>query len=199
WQLEIDAVMTRWRSAGVDIQLPTTALEVQPGGRRMLAGIGAQALTVVVADRACAGAGGRLPYPHSVSVTAGGRAHAGCGGDPASLLQGRDWVVHEIDGQAIGERARPTLSFGRDGRVVGNASCNRYDTGYRLGSAGLVVDKPADALAACAPALMVQEAAFLAALRGVHGFEIGADGSLALTAAEGRRIVARPGSRPDRQ
>lgn len=191
WQLDIGARETRFSADGVALRVPTTALDPQPGGRRLLAGTAEQGLSVFIADRACSSGPAGLPHPHTVSVNAGGRVYSGCGGDPASLLQGGPWTVQTVGGVASELRPRATLEFGSNGRLSGSAGCNPYDTAYRLSATGLVIDKPADSLRACAPALMAQEARFLDGLRSVQRFEMLADGSLVLLAGDGRRIVAR--------
>ena len=45
---------------------------------------------------------------------------------PADLA-GSDWQVRQIGGRAVLEETSPTLRFESDGRVVGDAGCNRYN------------------------------------------------------------------------
>lgn len=115
----------------------------------------------------------------------------GCGGDPAALLQGGEWVVEDLRGGGIVDRSRITLNFGTDGRVGGAASCNRYTAAYALSGEGLTISKAAATMMACAPALMQQERLFLDLLAQVRHFTLDATGALVLHAADGRTISAR--------
>jgi heat shock protein HslJ len=121
-----------------------------------------------------------MPHPHAVEVVVDGAKLAGCGGDPATLLQGREGVVEDIAGKGIADRSRATLNFGPDGRVSGRSSCNNFTGQYKLTGEGLTVSNTAGTMMACPPALMEQESAFLAVLRNVRRFEVRADGALIL-------------------
>jgi len=147
-------------------------------------------LTAVVLDRRCTDTMTGMPHPKSVTVAYQGKVFEGCGGDPAALLQGGDWVVEEIARGGIIDRSRVTLLFGADGRVSGRASCNSYTGAYELTGEGLRIGKAATTTMACAPPLMEQERRFLEALAAVRGFEIAPDGALVLVSADGQRIIA---------
>jgi heat shock protein HslJ/uncharacterized lipoprotein YbaY len=137
-------------------------------------------VTVTVFERACRDTMSGMPHPHAVEVVVDGAKLAGCGGDPATLLQGREWVVEDIAGKGIADRSRATLNFGPDGRVSGRSSCNNFTGQYKLTGEGLTVSNTAGTMMACPPALMEQESAFLAVLRNVRRFEVRADGALIL-------------------
>ena len=38
-----------------------------------------------------------MPHPSTVVVLFGGKELRGCGGDPAALLQGAEWLLEHID------------------------------------------------------------------------------------------------------
>lgn len=124
---------------------------------------------------------------------------AGCDAQQAALT-GSSWRVVEVwyeaqNGlQPVTGRA-PTVAFGADGRISGTGGCNSFSGTYRAGGDTLATSGMASTEMYCYPpgaptsgqsAAMVQETAFLAALRsaGRYGF----DGSrLQLRAAD--RVV----------
>jgi heat shock protein HslJ len=148
-------------------------------------------LTVTIFDRRCRDSMTGMPHPNAVAVVLDGRELAGCGGDPATLLQGAEWIVTDVAGKAVAGGARPTLNFGRDGRVYGRGSCNSYTAEYALTGEGLTIAKAAGTMMACETALMQQDSLFLGVLRDVRGFDVRDDGALVLRAGDGRTIVAR--------
>ncbi|MCM5571227.1 META domain-containing protein [Burkholderiaceae bacterium FT117] len=196
WRLEIYGPGLRFETADGDVRVFRRAGEpVLAAGKTTWTVQAADGpLTATAADLRCADTMTGMPYPKSVRIEYRGKVFVGCGGEPASLLQGAEWVVEDIGGGGVVDGSRVTLRFGDDGRVAGRASCNRYTGGYELSGEGLVVgSKMAVTKMACAPALMQQEQRFLGLLAQVRRFEIGADGALVLVAADGRRIVARRG------
>lgn len=106
-------------------------------------------------------------------------------------LVGADWRVEDIAGGGIIDRARVTIRFSTDGRMSGNASCNRYTATYSAKGRRLVIGPPSTTRMACPPALMDQERRFLRMLATVAGFDIDQTGTLVLRAADGSRIIAR--------
>ena len=110
---------------------------------------------------------------------------------PRPSLQGESWVAEAIDGTALADRSRVTLTFGADGRLTGTASCNKYSATYALTGEGLTIGKAAATRKACPPALMTQEQAVMSLLEAVERFEIAEDSSLVPHAAAGRTLRAR--------
>ena len=151
----------------------------------------AEELIVTIEHKPCADDATGMPYPDRVSVALGDRAFNGCGGEPASLLTGGEWVVEDIDNGGVIDSSRATLNFGEDGRVSGRGSCNTYSAPYTLTGEGLSFGNAAATLKACAPALMMQEQRFFDALSSVVRFEIDETGALILFAPDGRRLLAR--------
>jgi heat shock protein HslJ/uncharacterized lipoprotein YbaY/membrane-bound inhibitor of C-type lysozyme len=147
--------------------------------------------TITVLDRPCADTMSGMFYPLSVTVERPEGVLSGCGGEPASLLAGPEWVVESIDGNALVGDSRATITFREGGRVDGLASCNRYLATYELTGEGLSISGGASTMMACAPSLMEQERRFLDALAAVRRFEIAPDGALVLLADQGPKLIAR--------
>ncbi|MDT8856980.1 META domain-containing protein [Paracoccaceae bacterium Fryx2] len=130
-----------------------------------------------------------MPYPLWATLTRGESVLSGCGGDPARLLAGL-WRVGVIDGAALSEAVEVTLEIA-DNRVSGRAGCNRYAGSLALTGEGMGFGPAAATKMACAPELMQAEAAFLAALARVTGFDIAPDGALILLAGGDAVLRAR--------
>lgn len=150
-------------------------------------------LQAVATRRLCTDSMSGMPYPQTVTVEVQGRRFQGCGGDPAELLRGGEWVVEDIAGGGIVDGSRVTVQFGPGERVTGRASCNRYTGRYALNGEGLQLKGLASTRMACAEALNRQEARFLQLLGQVVRHEFTADGALVLVAADGQRLRARRG------
>lgn len=148
---------------------------------------------VTIKKEVCVDSMSGMPRPERVSVTFGDRKLSGCGGEPASLLQGADWIVTRLAGEAVLKEPHITLTFSEDGRVSGNASCNRFGTEYKLTGEGLQFGKSMSSMMACEPDIMKQEQLFMELLERVSRFSIAADGALVLHSDRDRTIVsARP-------
>ena len=139
--------------------------------------INGEALQVSVKTEVCVDTMTGMPRPENVVVTLGKTRLTGCGGDPASLLQGREWVVAELAGQPTLDKPLITLSFDSLGRLSGLASCNRFGADYTLTGEGLSIAKSMTTMMACDEPIMEQEQLFLELLRQVSRFSIGADGA----------------------
>lgn len=197
WRLDLDDRTMRFTTqdgrslAGTRPAAETSAAGVRPAFSRYSASLDGQPVVATVYEEVCADAMSGMPHPNRVVVSVGGREYRGCGGEPARLLQGGEWVVEDIDSAGIIDRSRATLMFGVDGRISGRASCNTYGGRYRLTGESLTVDEAAVTMMACAPNLDAQEQRFLAALAATQRFEITGDGALLLHGSEGRSIKAR--------
>jgi heat shock protein HslJ len=148
-------------------------------------------LTITVLEQPCADTMSGMFYPLTVTIERPEGVLSGCGGEPASLLLGPEWVVESIDGEALIANSRPTIVFNEEGQVAGSASCNRYLASYELTGEGLSIAGGASTMMACVPSLMAQERRFLDALAAVTRFEIAPDGALVLLADDGPKLVAR--------
>ena len=211
--VQVDETSTTFRARGnepgwrLDIEGDRMTLVTQNGEKRLVTATPAAQrtnaftryatrvegsdVTATIFNRPCKDTMTGMPHPYAVEVVLDGRKLTGCGGDPAALLQGREWAVVDINGKGIIDRSRATLNFGPDGRVAGRASCNNYTAQYTLTGEGLTVSKAAGTMMACEPALMRQEQLFLDALQNVRRFDLGPDGALILQTDDRRTITAR--------
>jgi len=173
------------------ISVPAPYAEAFAGGRRYIASSAGRPIVATILDSPCSDSATGLPRPFSVSVEFAGQTLRGCGGETAALLAGEPWVVQEVNGAALVRGSRASLTFGTDGRVAGSASCNSYSATYTVGGEGVTFGPAMATRKACAPAVMKQEAAFLAVLGAVQRIEVTADGLLVLHAANNQRVTAR--------
>jgi heat shock protein HslJ/membrane-bound inhibitor of C-type lysozyme len=192
WSLEITRSTLTFRPLeGSPITLPSPRPEIVSGGRRYAARGDGHDISAIVTDRICADDMSGMPYPSTVTAVVDGKEYRGCGGEPVTLLQGKEWVVEDIDRRGIIDRSRVTLNFDAQDRVFGRGGCNTYNGRYTLTGENLTVASPVTTLKACAESLMQQEQRFLELLRTVQRFELSENGALILHAANGRTITAR--------
>jgi heat shock protein HslJ len=193
WRLDITGTtMTLLADYGNRrIELPAPQPETSAGLKRYTSSYGGKDLKVSIFERRCTDTMSGMPYPHAVVVVFEGRTLHGCGGYPAALLQGAEWVVEDLNGRGIVDRSRMTLRFGSDGRVSGRTSCNTYSGTYSLTGEVLTVSHGAMTRKACAESLMSQEDEFLGLLRNVRRFSMSPDGALVLYTGDRRTIKAR--------
>jgi heat shock protein HslJ len=105
-------------------------------------------------------------------------------------LTGAPWQVVSING--VDAKPSPTMEFGSDGRVSGNASCNRFSAEFKIDGAKLTFGKAISTMMACIePGAQETEQRFLTTLNEVERGEIASDGSLVLHAKNDGRILAR--------
>lgn len=175
------------------INVALTEQELLEDGRRYRNLIEDGDLVVSIFDRPCIDTMSGMPHPARVEIQLDDRRLEGCGGDPATLLQGPEWVVEDIGGGGIIDRSRVTLNFGADGRLWGRASCNTYQGDYSLTGESLTLAPSATTMMACAPALMDQERKVLDLLARIRTFEVDPTGALILKADDGRTLLARRG------
>lgn len=173
------------------VSVPTPFAETFAGGRRYITSSAGRPITATILDQTCADTATGVPRPFTVRVEYAGQTLQGCGGETEALLRGEPWVVQEIAGAALVAGSRASLVFDEGGRVTGTASCNSYTAPYTLTGEGLTIGAAAASRKACVPAVMKQEAAFLAALAAVQRIEVTADGTLVLHTADGQRVTAK--------
>lgn len=193
WRLDVNAtemsLLTDFGQTRVVAAAPTVAVA---GATRTLTGRTDKGdMIATFVDRVCMDTMSGMPHPHSVTVVAGGQTLTGCGGEPASLLQGGEWAVVAMDGKPLVAGSKATLTFAPDGSLSGHSSCNRFMSGYTLSGEGLTIASAAGTRMMCESPLMQQEQAFLAALSDTQGFSIAPDGALLLRTGDGRTIEAR--------
>jgi heat shock protein HslJ len=192
WRLDIEgSQMTLVTQNGERIVATTPAAQRRDGLIRYATRAEGRELVATIFDRLCKDSMTGMPHPSAVEVALGGEKLSGCGGDPATLLQGPEWVVEDINGTGLVEHSRATLEFRADGRVGGRSSCNSYGAEYTLTGEGLSVSKAAGTMMACSPELMRQEALFLDLLQNVRRFDLSPDGALILETDDRRTLTAR--------
>jgi heat shock protein HslJ/uncharacterized lipoprotein YbaY len=189
WSVEIDQTL-RFRTPDRTVEGPAPAARLQDGVRRYEGTLDGRSISVALREQRCSDTMTGMPHPLSAEVQFDGRTYRGCGGNPADLLLGREWVVEDITGGMV-DRSRATLNFAADGNLSGRASCNTFTTTYKLSGEGLAIGKTAATMMACAPSLMQQEGRFLDILQNARRFEITDTGALMLVTADDRRITAR--------
>ncbi|MEM7425869.1 MAG: META domain-containing protein [Pseudomonadota bacterium] len=82
----------------------------------------------------------------------------------------------------------PYVRFQADGRIVGNASCNRFWGSYKRSGTELEISRFATTRKYCGAARMTAERAFLSKLGQARRYETGA-GSLRLTGQDGSLVL----------
>lgn len=192
WRLDVGpaemSLLTDFGQTRTVASAPTVAVD---GTTRTFTGRTARGdMIATVVDRVCVDSMSGMPHPQTVTVAFGGKKLAGCGGEPASLLQGAVWTVLEIGGTPTVPGSQVTMQFAADGRLSGQASCNRFNSEYALSGEGLAISPAATTRMMCDPPLMDQERRFVAALGGVAGFSIADDGALLLRAGNGTAVKA---------
>ncbi|TVR62534.1 MAG: META domain-containing protein [Candidatus Competibacteraceae bacterium] len=193
WLLEIgDQDLTLLKNYGeTRLVAPTPVPTTTNGVNQYAVDVDGQNLTVTITARLCVDTMSGMPHPHTVTVSLDDENLEGCGGDPATLLHGAEWVVGDLNRGALIEPSRVTLNFAADGRVFGHASCNNYTGDYVLTGESLTIPQTVTTRMACEPELMAQESRFLELLENIQRFEIGADGALILHTDDLRTITAR--------
>jgi heat shock protein HslJ/uncharacterized lipoprotein YbaY len=189
WSLEVGTSL-RFVGGETRIEGPAPPPQTIEGGRRYAGVVARRGIDAVFRKRICRDGAGGTPRPYAVEVDVDGSAYRGCGGDPAELLTGSEWVVEDI-GQRMIDGSRVTLNFDADGRLSGRASCNTYVASYTLSGDTLSIGKSATTARACGAALMDQERSFLDILQNVQRFDISETGALVLIDATNRRVTAR--------
>ncbi|NIP46273.1 MAG: META domain-containing protein [Gammaproteobacteria bacterium] len=85
------------------------------------------------------------------------------GGAGADLAE-TEWLVDDIGGHGVVDRARTSLRFTEPGRVAGHTGCNRFFGPVQLNGDAIAFANLATTRMACRETLMVQEQRFLDAL-----------------------------------
>lgn len=109
----------------------------------------------------------------------------------SARLQEGEWRIEDIGGQGIIDDSRATLVFGSDGRLSGNASCNRLIASYNVEGEKITISPAGLTMMACPPALMDQERKLVDLLGAVNAYSIDNTGALVLRTASGGQVVAR--------
>ena len=103
-------------------------------------------------------------------------------------LVGVTWLVEDIRGGGVVDRAQTTIGFDERGGVHGSSGCNQFNGAAEVAGETLSFGPLAATRRACAEALMDQESKFFAALDAVKGYRF--DGPfLLLTDAAGDPLM----------
>ena len=192
WRLDIGVgkmtLLTNYGQARAEAETPRPV--ATPDSWKYVAHAGGRDMVVTILDRMCVDSMTGMPYPDTVTVLFEGKTLGGCGGDPAALLRGAEWLVTEINGAPVLPQSRVTMNFNADGRVSGKGTCNSYTGSYEVTGEGLRFSRPAATLMACMDAPMRQEAAFLGVLNDARTFEMPPGGALVLRTGDKRTIKA---------
>jgi heat shock protein HslJ/uncharacterized membrane protein len=113
---------------------------------------------------------GEYEYPDTVRIRFGrsrGRALEGCGGGilPPAALASTGWAIVDIDGAQVGGEAYQ-LQFDENGRLSGQAGCNRFSGPYTQRGRTLTPGAIVATRMACPGERMAQEAKVMQLLSG---------------------------------
>ncbi len=104
-----------------------------------------------------------------------------------SLLYG-NWALEELRDGVVTSGVRSTLEVGPGGRAAGSGGCNSYGGGVTINDNALLFTDLAWTEMACEPAVMAQEASFLAVLAAAVKFHAEA-GILVLIDSAGSKLA----------
>ena len=107
-----------------------------------------------------------------------------------SELAGTSWLIDDIGGRGVVDRARTTLEFLEPGRIGGRTGCNRFFGRVVLDGDRITVGNLGLTRMACSESLMDQEQRFVDALGNARRLEL-AHGGLILNVFDdvGRRLL----------
>ena len=113
WRLDIgSSEMTLLTNFGQDrLVAATPTAQVSGGTTKYVARTKQGELMATIVDQLCVDSMSGMPHPQSVTVVVGGKTLSGCGGEPASLLQGAEWTVVEIGAAPLVAGSKVTLDF----------------------------------------------------------------------------------------
>jgi len=116
-------------------------------------------------------------------------ACAGIGAVSQVDLEGRTWVLADLNGSDPIEKHEPTLEFG-SGQVSGNTGCNHYEGGYQVEGASIRFEDFFNNEMACLEPkkVMEQEQIYMDLLRAADRFEVIND-SLTILTATGQMLI----------
>ena len=105
-------------------------------------------------------------------------------------LSGSAWLVDDVGGRGVVDRARTQIQFLEPGRVAGSTGCNRFFGPVEQDGNGISFGDLGVTRMACPEALMSQEQRFLEAMAKARRFELAHDGLvLVLYDDRGARVI----------
>ena len=108
--------------------------------------------------------------------------------EKAAEVYGRSWVAEELVGQPAAPGVESSLVVAADGKVSGNAGCNRYFGSVILSGEAMSFGNLGTTKMACDEPALSQEARLLRALDGTRGYRV-QDGALLLLDGSGATLV----------
>jgi heat shock protein HslJ len=97
---------------------------------------------------------------------------AACGGSDDDDLESTNWSLVSLAGQDAAPDTSVAMRLGNEGRLAGSAGCNTFIGTWQTGDdSSLTLDPGGMTLMACPEPVMLQEAAFLAALTDTASFD----------------------------
>ena len=106
-------------------------------------------------------------------------------------LLGTAWLVEDIDGHGVIDRARSTMEFAKAGQIGGLAACNRYFGPVTLDGDMIAFGMLASTRKMCPESVMEQEQRFMEALSKVNRLELIHAGQVLLMYADGTEAILR--------
>jgi len=106
---------------------------------------------------------------------------AGCANGPQSATRdggvtaspsilNTTWLLEDLGGAGVLDRARATLAFTEPGKVAGSGSCNRFFGSVAISGQSISFGQLGSTRMACVPAVATQEANYLKALADAERF-----------------------------
>ncbi len=109
----------------------------------------------------------------------------------SAALLGPTWSIEDIAGHGVIDNSAASLEFLPEGRLAGNASCNRLIGRYTVQGNELSIEPAGTTMMACPEAVMNQEQRLLKLLPEVNSYHIDDNGTLVLQTGGGQSITAR--------
>jgi heat shock protein HslJ len=110
-------------------------------------------------------------------------------GTSPDALYGREWLLEDIAGAGVIDNLNSPIRFNPIGTVSGHAGCNRLTGTALIGPGTIDIGPLATTRRACAEAVMVQEQRFLDAMSKAETWQLGDDGLLRMSAADGSELL----------
>ncbi|TWU42666.1 META domain-containing protein [Novipirellula artificiosorum] len=104
-------------------------------------------------------------------------------------LAGTNWLVEDIAGRGVIDRAQTTIEFSEDGTVSGNTAVNRYSGKVSIKGDSIDFGPLITTRRAGPPAVMDQEQKFLAAMERVKRVRVDENGLLHFGGEDGEAVI----------
>ncbi len=191
WRLTIGERVMRFETAGRrPVTVPTPRV-IHGFAGEMWQG---RRIDVNTVHRGCSDGVSDRSWSDTVTVRVDGRTYRGCGGEASlpvpqtSAIEG-GWRIEAIDGRPVVRGTDPSVHF-EQGRISGNASCNRFSGSFGFERGRLSAGALATTRMACMErARNVQETTILALFRERLTVSANGRGKLVLTAPGGRTLT----------